>query len=88
MQIRELIPHLRTSDFDYIILDLPATAESSAALTAAGFVDKVVLVVPAETVTPEVLRRTYNELATARGDVAIVFNRERDLVPAWFAADN
>lgn len=88
VQIRELIPHLRTSDFDYIILDLPATAESSAALTAAGFVDKVVLVVPAETVTPEVLRRTYNELATARGDVAIVFNRERDLVPAWFAADN
>jgi Mrp family chromosome partitioning ATPase len=88
IQIRDLMPHLRKSDFDYVIIDLPSTDESSAALTSAGFVDKVVLVVPAEVVTPESLRRTYNELVSARGDVAIIFNRERNLIPQFFASNN
>ena len=88
MQIRELFPNLRTSDFDYVIIDLPSTADSSAALTAAGFADKIILIVPAEKVTPEALRRTYHELTSARGDVAVVFNKQRNLVPHWLASDN
>lgn len=88
IQIRDLMPHLKSSDFDYVIMDLPSTDESSAALTSAGFVDMVVLVVPAEVVTPEKLRRTYNELVSARGEVAIVFNRERNLLPQFLASNN
>ena len=41
----DLVPHLKASDFDYIIFDMPPLSQTSITLSIAGFMDKVVLVV-------------------------------------------
>jgi Mrp family chromosome partitioning ATPase len=47
----DLVPHLKASDFDYIIFDMPPLNQTSITLATAGYMDKVVLVAEAEKAT-------------------------------------
>lgn len=83
----DLIPHLKASDFDYIIFDMPPVSESSATLAIAGFMDKVLFVVEAEENNTETLKRSLNELTAARANVSGIFNKRRSYAPKWMKSE-
>src|SRR5690606_15355607 len=83
----DLIPHLKASQFDYIIFDMPPVSESSATLAIAGFMDKVLFVVEAEENNAETLKRSIGELTAARANVAGIFNKGRSYAPKWMKTD-
>ena len=77
----DLIPHIKTSAFDYIIFDMPPLTQTSATVALAGFMDKVLLVIEAGKTNPETLQRAFRELGSARADVSCVFNKTRFYAP-------
>ncbi len=83
----DLIPHLKASDFDYIIFDMPPVSESSATLAIAGFMDKVLFVVEAEENNADTLKRSLAELKAARANVAGIFNKGRSYSPKWMKSE-
>src|SRR5438874_1496026 len=79
----ELMPNLKTSDFDYIIFDLPPLDQTSPTWGMAAFMDKLLLVVEAEKNNREFINRSYRNLVAARDNVAVVVNKTRSYVPKW-----
>lgn len=83
----EMVPHFKASDFDYIIFDMPAMNESSATLSMAGFMDKVLLVVEAEGSNRDTIQQAYTELLEAKADVSSICNKTRSYAPKWLKRD-
>jgi ATPases involved in chromosome partitioning len=81
--LQEIMPHLISSDYDYIVFDLPPIGPTSPALAVAGFMDKVLLVVDGECTTRENLNWAYTELERGRADVSCIFNKARTHAPRW-----
>ena len=79
----EMMPHLKTCDFDYIIFDMPPLGESSTTLAMSGFMDKVLLVIEAEVTQKDAIKLGYTELIAARANVSSVFNKSRNYGPKW-----
>jgi succinoglycan biosynthesis transport protein ExoP len=78
-----LVPHLKASDFDYIIFDMPPINQTSPTIGLAALMDKVLVVVEAEKTNRDVVKRGYRELVGARADVAVVLNKTRSYGPNW-----
>jgi len=83
MHLYELLPHFRASEFDYIIFDMPALAQTSPTIAMAGLMDKVLLVVDGEDTNRETLKWGYSELVKGRADVSCIFNKARSHAPGW-----
>jgi succinoglycan biosynthesis transport protein ExoP len=83
MHLYELLPHFRASEFDYIIFDMPALAQTSPTLAMAGLMDKVLLVVDGEDTNRETLQWGYSELVKGRADVSCIYNKARSHAPSW-----
>ncbi len=83
MHLYELLPHFRASEFDYIIFDMPALAQTSPTLAMAGLMDKVLLVVDGEDTNRETLKWGYSELVKGRADVSCIYNKARSHAPGW-----
>ncbi len=81
----ELMPHLKASDFDYIIFDMPPLGQTSVALPMARFMDKVLVVVEAERSNRDFVKRAYSELVACRASVSVIFNKARSYSPKWLA---
>jgi uncharacterized protein involved in exopolysaccharide biosynthesis/Mrp family chromosome partitioning ATPase len=79
----DLVPNFKASDFDYIIFDMPPLNQSSATLAMAGSMDKVLLVVEAETGSRDTMKRACAELVAARARVSGIFNKTRSYGPKW-----
>ena len=84
----DLVPNLKASDFDYIIFDLPPLTQTSPTLGMAGFMDKLLLVVEAEAIGRETVKRGYEALLSGRDNVSIVFNKARSYVPQWLHSES
>jgi uncharacterized protein involved in exopolysaccharide biosynthesis/Mrp family chromosome partitioning ATPase len=76
-----LVPRLKTSDYDYIIFDMPPVTQTSATPRLAGLMDTVLLVVEAEKTDREIARKAVGMLEAAKAHVNIVFNKTRNYVP-------
>lgn len=83
LQLHEMMPLMHASEYDYIIFDMPAVAQTSPTLTMAGLMDKVLLVLDAENTTREGLKWGYSELTRGRADVSCIFNKTRSHGPEW-----
>ncbi|MCX6967713.1 MAG: Wzz/FepE/Etk N-terminal domain-containing protein [Verrucomicrobia bacterium] len=83
----DLIPHIKSSSFDYIIFDMPPLTQTSATVALAGFMDKVLLVVEAGKTHEDTLRRSCKELAAAKADVSCVFNKARSCAPKFIEGE-
>jgi len=83
----DLLPHLRTCEFDYIIFDMPAVETTSPTLAMAGMMDKVLLVLDSESSSRESLKWGYSELVKGRADVSCIFNKARN-APKWIDDNN
>ncbi|WP_265594686.1 cellulose synthase operon protein YhjQ/BcsQ [Haloferula sp. BvORR071] len=87
MHLYELLPHFRASEFDYIIFDMPALAQTSPTLAMAGLMDKVLLVVDGEDTNRETLKWGYSELVKGRADVSCIYNKARSHAPNWVQSE-
>jgi len=80
-KLYDLRPRFRSSDFDYIIFDMPPIGPTSPTVAMAGFMDTVLLVVDAEQNDREALKRGYLELARSGAEISCIFNKTR--APRW-----
>lgn len=84
----EMMPNLKTSDFGYIIFDMPPLAETSPTWGMAAFMDKLLLVVEAEKNNREMIKRGYGHLVAERDNVDVVVNKVRSYVPKWLDGES
>jgi Mrp family chromosome partitioning ATPase len=84
----DLMPNLKTSDFDYIIFDMPPLNQTSPTWGMAAFMDKVLLIVEAEKNSREVVKRGYRRLVAERENVSIVLNKARSYGPKSLELDD
>src|SRR5262249_998262 len=84
----DMMPNLKTSDFDYIIFDMPPLAQTSATWGMAAFMDKLLLVVEAEKNNREMIKRGYGQLVAERDNVDVVLNKARSYVPKWLDSES
>jgi Mrp family chromosome partitioning ATPase len=83
-QLTDLIRRLRESDCAFVVVDLPPISETSLTLRIARLLDGLILVVPAEKVTPEAAHRARTLLSESRANViGTVLNDRREYVPTW-----
>ena len=83
----DLMPHLKASDFDYIIFDMPSLGQTSITPPMAGLMDKVLVVVEAEKSNRDFLKRAYTELIACRANASVILNKARSYVPKWIGAE-
>lgn len=83
LQMQELMPYLRFSDFDYIVFDMPPISQTSPTLAMAGLMDKVLLILDADNTCRDKLKWGFSELVSAKTDVSCVFNKAREHAPKW-----
>ena len=81
----DLMPHLKASDFDYIIFDMPPLGQTSVTLPMARFMDKVLVVAEAEATDRDFVKRAYTELLSCRADVSVILNKVRSYGPKRLA---
>ena len=84
----DLMPHLKASDFDYIIFDMPPLGQTSITLPMVRLMDKVIVVAEAEKTNRDFLKRAYAELIAYRASVSIVFNKARSYIPKSLGAES
>ncbi len=85
--LREILPNLVASDYDYIIFDMPPVDATSPTVAMAGFMDKVLLVLDANGTTPDRLQWAYSELQKGRADVSCILNKVKSHAPRWVEGD-
>jgi uncharacterized protein involved in exopolysaccharide biosynthesis/Mrp family chromosome partitioning ATPase len=83
----DLMPHLKASDFDYIIFDMPPFTQTSIALPMSRFMDKVILIAEAEKSSREILKRASREFASVNANVSVILNKARSYTPKWITAE-
>jgi len=71
----EMLPKMRSSDFDYIIFDMPAVKQTSATVALSGFMDKVLLLIEPGKTNREAVKRATELMRQQHADVAGVVNR-------------
>ena len=83
----DLMPHLKASDFDYIIFDMPPLGQTSITLPMSRFMDKVLIVAEAEKSNRDFIKRAYSELVACRASVSVILNKARSYTPKWLGAE-
>jgi succinoglycan biosynthesis transport protein ExoP len=77
----KLAPRLKTSEFDYVIFDLPAVSPISITARVAAFMDMVIVVAQAEKTDRDVLHHATALLAETNAPLGVVLNHTRSYVP-------
>jgi len=83
MQVHEMMPYIRFSDYDYIVFDMPPVHQTSPTLSLAGLMDKVLLILDGDATSRDGLKWAFSELVRGRADVSCVFNKARNHAPKW-----
>ncbi len=86
-RFKNLVPRLKTSDYDYIIFDLPPVSQISLTPRLSRFMDMVLMVVESEKTGRDVVKRASALLAESRANVGIVLNKQRRYIPRRFQQD-
>jgi uncharacterized protein involved in exopolysaccharide biosynthesis/Mrp family chromosome partitioning ATPase len=84
----DMMPNMKTSDFDYIIFDMPPLYETSPTWGMGAFMDKLLLIVEAEKNNRDVVKRAYRKLVTERNNVAVIVNKARSRIPRCLDGDS
>ena len=82
-----LVPKLKTSDYDYIIFDMPPVSPTSATPRLASHMDIVLLVLESEKTAQQSASRASALLSESRANVAAVLNKWRRRVPGVLSHD-
>lgn len=83
----ELLPKLKSSNFDYIIFDMPPIKQTSATVALSGLMDKVLLVVEPGKTNRDAIKRATDMMREQHADVAGVVNRMPKSAAKWLQPD-
>ena len=83
----ELLPHLKASDFDYIIFDLPTFSQTSITLPMSRFMDKVLVVAEAGKSSRDIVKRAKTEIVSVGASISVILNKVRLYAPKWTGAE-
>jgi len=81
-KLSALMPKLKTSEYDYIIFDMPPVNQTSATARLSGLMDMVLLVIESEKTNQDVVKRVIKLLAESKATVRTVLNKSRNYIPA------
>jgi uncharacterized protein involved in exopolysaccharide biosynthesis/Mrp family chromosome partitioning ATPase len=81
-QCANIMKTLKTSDFDYVIFDMPPVAPTSMALRIAGFMDEILLIVESEKTNQDVAKEAIALLGESKTSLCAVLNKIRSYVPS------
>jgi Mrp family chromosome partitioning ATPase len=84
----DMMPNMKTSDFDYIIFDMPPLYETSPTWGMGAFMDKLLLIVEAEKNNRDMVKRGYRKLVAERNNVEVVVNKARSRIPRFLDGDS
>ena len=81
-KIATLMPKLKTSEFDYIIFDMPPVSQTSVTARLSGLMDMVLLVIESEKTNQDVAKRVHQLLMESKAKVSTVLNKTRSYIPS------
>ncbi len=80
-RFKHLVPRLKTSDYDYIVFDMPPLSQISVTTRLARFMDMVLIVAESEKTDRDVLKSAGALLAESKTNFGILLNKTRSYVP-------
>lgn len=80
-RLKTLMPKLKSSDYDYIIFDMPPVSQVSITPRIARHMDMVFMVAEAEKTQRDTLKRAGDLLNESQTHVAVVVNKTREYLP-------
>ncbi len=83
----QLVPKLKTSNFDYIIFDMPPVSQISITPRLASSMDMVMMVVESEKTDKDMARRAAALLNKANTNVGVILNKTKAYVPGSLLKD-
>ena len=85
-QLHGLLPRFRSSDFDYILFDMPRLCATSPTVPMASFMDLNLVVIDSETTTKEQVKQGIDEMIGANAKLSCVLNKSRHVDPFMLPA--
>jgi uncharacterized protein involved in exopolysaccharide biosynthesis/Mrp family chromosome partitioning ATPase len=82
-RLRELIPNIKESDFDFVLFDMPPLGQTSPTASMAAYMDNVIFVVESENAQRDTVKRDYAQLIGRKPDVLVILNKTRTYAPKW-----
>ena len=84
LQLQALMPEFNSSEYDYIVMDMPALdGETSPTIAMAGMVDQLLLVLDAQNTGRDSLKKVYSHLTEQHASVSCIFNKTKVKGPSW-----
>ena len=84
LQLQALMPEFNSSEYDYIIMDMPSLdGETSPTIAMAGMVDQLLLVLDGQNTGRDSLKRVYSHLVEQHANVSCIFNKTKVQGPSW-----
>jgi succinoglycan biosynthesis transport protein ExoP len=81
-RFNNIMPKLKTSDYDYIIFDMPPVTQTSGTARMSGYMDIVLLVLESEKTAQQAAAHANLLMKDSRANVATVLNKCRQYIPA------
>ncbi|MGH8023448.1 MAG: hypothetical protein ACRED1_07690, partial [Limisphaerales bacterium] len=72
---------IRSSDYGYIIFDMPPVTQTSITSRLAGFMDMVLLVIQSEKTHVDAAQQAIGLLAHSKTKIGVVLNKTRKYIP-------
>ena len=76
-----LLPRIRSSDYGYIVFDMPPVTQTSITSRLAGFMDMVLLVIQSEKTHVDAAQQAISLLAHSKTKIGVVLNKTRKYIP-------
>ena len=78
-----ILPKLQTSDYDFVIFDMPPITQTSLTTRLAAHMDLNLFVIESGKTQRDLTKRALGMLAQVKAPVAAVLNKSRTYIPAW-----
>lgn len=86
-RIANLVADIKTSDYDYIIFDLPPVTQTSTTARVTGLFDMTVVVLESEKTHNELARQAVGLMAETNTEMVAVLNKHRRYLPRKLDSD-
>ncbi len=86
-RIAALVQQIKTSDYDYIIFDLPPVSQTSATARVSGLLDTTILVLESEKTHADLAKQAVGLLAESHTEMVAVLNKHRRYLPRTLDSD-
>ena len=83
----KMLPKLKSSDFDYIIFDMPPVSQISITPRLASFMDIVLIQIESEKTDLELVQQATTLLASSNAQLGVVLNKTRPYIPQLLHKD-